>query len=232
MTDQTTLPADVASIREDLLTQAFTHRSLRAHSVAKHETNERLEFLGDAVIELCVSEYLIARFPTSDEGLLTRYRAAIVRTESLASVANELGLGAHLKLGPSEYGPLVELSDSLLADLFEAITGALYTDKGYATTCAFLEKYLLSKFSDLDINTEMKDPKSLLQEKVQALGLPTPVYEIIRAEGPDHSKTFTAAINLPGRDPAVGTGASKQKAEQAAAEDALNKYFSSGENLI
>lgn len=224
------LPPEVNSISTDLLQRAFTHRSVRGQSVvARHETNERLEFLGDAVLELIVSEFLMQEYPTHDEGSLTRYRASLVRTESLAFVARELHLGDHLKLITLEPVPAEDLSDSLLADTFEAVVGALYKDQGYQAATKFIHTYLLPHISEFITSAEAKDAKTLLQERVQAKGEAAPQYGIVEESGPDHNKIFTAAVEITGYDPFSGTGASKQKAEQAAAANALNSVF--GENI-
>lgn len=232
--DQTdpNLPSEISSLSESIRQQSFTHRSLRAQSVARHQTNERLEFLGDAVLELVVSEFLIKQYPKHDEGTLTRYRAAIVRTESLAAVARELDLGAHLQLSEHEPYQPEQLSDSLLADTFEAVVGAIYTDQGRAAAEAFIFKYLLHDVSLFITSSHAKDPKTLLQEKVQALGKPTPIYTIVTSKGPDHDKIFTAAVRIKGEQEYQGDGNSKQRAEQAAAAAALKSVFSLEENLV
>ncbi len=219
------LPPQLQDLSEELRDKAFTHRSLRAQSVPRHLTNERLEFLGDAVLELVVSEFLIARFPKLDEGTLTRYRASLVRTESLAFVARELHLGDHLHLGTSEPMPEEDLSDSILADTCEAVIGALYQDSGYQAAKEFIHTHILSHFSEFITTSDAKDAKTLLQEKVQAMGEDAPEYEIIDEVGPDHDKIFTAAVSIPGKDTYTGSGASKQKAEQAAAAEALRGVF-------
>ncbi|MCD8484261.1 ribonuclease III [Candidatus Woesebacteria bacterium] len=225
-------PPELADLSESLRNRAFTHRSLRAQSVARHETNERLEFLGDAVLELVISEFLIAKYPKLDEGTLTRYRASLVRTESLATVARDLQLGEHLHLGTMEPIPAEDLSDSILADTCEAVIGAIHRDKGYAAAEAFIHKYLLPHLPEFITTVDAKDAKTLLQEKVQALGGEAPQYEIVEESGPDHDKIFTAAVVLPGYEPFTGKGASKQKAEQAAAAEALKQAFALEENLI
>ncbi len=226
------LPPEILSMSEELRNRAFTHRSLRAQSVARHQTNERLEFLGDAVLELVVSEFLILKYPTLDEGTLTRYRASLVRTESLATIARELHLGEHLRLSTLEPVPEEDLSESILADTFEAVVGAIYRDTGYTSAEKFIHTYLLPHLPEFITTAEAKDAKTLLQEKMQALGNEAPLYEVVEETGPDHNKVFTSAVTLPGHPPFSGSGASKQKAEQAAAAEALNQAFSLAENLI
>lgn len=226
------LPPELQSLSKDIRKKAFTHRSLRAQAVARHETNERLEFLGDAVLELVVSEFLILKYPKLDEGTLTRYRAALVRTESLARIARELNLGDHLRLSTLEPMPAEDLSESILADTFEAVIGAIYRDQGYQQAEKFITTYLLPRLPEFITTAEAKDAKTLLQEKVQALGSEAPQYEIVEATGPDHDKVFTSAVILPGQERFTGKGPSKQKAEQAAAAEALKQAFSLEENLI
>lgn len=226
------LPPELLTLSEEILQRAFTHRSLRAQSVARHQTNERLEFLGDAVLELVISEFLIVQYPKLDEGTLTRYRASLVRTESLATVSLQLYLGEHLRLSTLEPVPAEDLSESILADTFEAVIGAIYRDQGYQSAEKFIHKYLLPHLPEFITTAEAKDAKTLLQEKMQALGEEAPEYEIVEATGPDHEKIFTSAVKLPGHQPFTGSGASKQKAEQAAALEALKQAFSLEENLI
>ncbi len=225
-TTYTTLVPELADLPASLLEQAFTHRSLCARDVEHCETNERLEFLGDAVVELGVSEYLFETFPKLDEGTLTRYRSAMVRTESLASMAVELQLGEHLLMSVGEAQTGGAQSVSTLANTFEAVIGALYLGKGYPAAKKFLRKYLVPHFSEFVSERDAKDPKTLLQEKVQALGKAAPTYDTVKAEGPDHAKTFTVSVQVEGWETLSGQGASKQKAQQAAAEQALKKYFS------
>lgn len=226
MTDQQlTLPPELTALSAQLRDQAFTHRSLRARHLKREETNERLEFLGDAVLELIISEHLFETYPHSDEGRLTRYRAALVRTESLATVAQQLHLGEYLQANLGEETAVDGQYPSILADTFEAVLGALYLDSGYATCRAFIHKYLLPHQPDFITFMDAKDPKSLLQEKLQAEGQEAPEYVVIQEEGPDHSKTFTVQAVMPDREPVLGEGPSKQKAEQAAAESALIRYF-------
>lgn len=220
-------------LSDDIRQQAFTHRSRRAQEVAVHETNERLEFLGDAVLELCVSDYLIKAYPKHDEGSLTRYRAAIVRTESLAQVARELSLGDFLELSNQETTLPDDLSDSLLADTFEAVIGALYVDKGYEAANTFINEYLLTHLERFITNHDAKDPKTLLQERVQSEGLEAPTYSVVKEAGPDHDKVFTSAVHIDNnRADLTGTGPSKQKAEQAAAARALQTYFSTPSSMV
>lgn len=219
------LPIEVENLEPALRQRAFTHRSRRSVDVARHETNERLEFLGDAVLELYVSEYLLNAYPQADEGQLTRLRAHIVRTESLAAASQRLGLGQHLVTSRSEAAGEAAASIAVLADTFESVTGAIYTQSGYAVAGVWIDRELLAHHSNLEEVMLVKDPKSQLQESVQSEALPTPEYEVVEETGPDHAKTFTVAVKISGKDSVHGTGASKQKAEQAAAAAALEKFY-------
>lgn len=220
------LPPAVQALSVPLREQAFTHRSLCARHFTHAQTNERLEFLGDAVLELCISEYLYQHFPQLDEGTLTRYRSALVKTESLATVAAELHLGENLLMSSGEEQSGGQFSASILANTFESVVGALYLDTGYQTAALFIHEYLIPHFDEFTAENDAKDAKTLLQETVQALGKPAPVYETIRAEGPDHAKIFTVEVNVPGVPSAQGEGLSKQKAQQAAAQALLKAHFS------
>lgn len=224
--DTTSLPRALQDLDVQLLNQAFTHRSLRVHEVSAHETNERLEFLGDAVLELCVSEKLYQEFPQLDEGILTRYRSALVRTESLATLATELGLGNHLLMSADAANHQELLTESVLANTFEAVFGALYVGKGYAACQEFMLAHVWSHFDTFAAQNDAKDPKTLLQELVQSQGQPAPVYTTIREEGPDHQKEFTVAVRVQNYPEVSGQGASKQKAQQDAAARMLAEYFS------
>jgi ribonuclease-3 len=217
------LPTEIANLSPDLYQQVFTHRSLRSRKIKKESTNERLEFLGDAVLELVVSEFIFKNYPKADEGKLTRYRAALVKTETLATVANQLHLADHLQANLSDKAE--EKLPSLLADTFEAVIGGIYLQSGYLACQAFVKQYLLSQLKTLITDIDAKDPKSLLQEKLQANNLEAPEYEVIKEEGPDHNKIFTVKVIIPGKKPQKGVGPSKQKAEQAAATNALSRYF-------
>lgn len=219
------LPQEVLNLTPELRQHAFTHRSRRSQDVARHQTNERLEFLGDAVIELYVSEVLLRQFPEADEGQLTRLRAHIVRTESLASAAVRLHLGEHLVTSRGEASGEAMESEAVLADTFEAVTGAIYSQSGYTVAGQWLDRELISHHGSLSDILSIKDPKSHLQELVQAAVMATPEYILVSETGPDHAKTFEVSANIPGKEPVTGTGASKQKAEQAAAVAALARYF-------
>ena len=207
----------------DLLTTALTHRSyLNEHKEAKIH-NERLEFLGDAVLELAVSQFLFNKYPNNPEGDLTAFRAALVRTTSLADLAEKLNLGDYLLMSKGEEGSGGRKNKSLLANTVEALLGALYLDKGYPAVVTFLEEYLYPNIDEIVKQGSYKDYKSSLQEVVQSQGFESPVYEVIDEEGPDHDKTFTMRVLVDSEERGIGVGRSKQKAQQEAAKQALEK---------
>jgi len=212
---------------KDLLATALSHRSsLNEKSqsgTTATQSNERLEFLGDAVLELAATLYLYENRPDEDEGKLTAYRSALVRTETLASLAKELELNKQMFLSKGEEQGGGRENESLLADLMEAVIGAMYIDQGFVVVQDFLAKHLFPKFSDILQNKSYKDQKSLLQEEVQARSLNTPIYRVIKAIGPDHNKEFTIEVLINDEVWGVGSGHSKQIAQQAAATAALKK---------
>ncbi len=211
-----------------LLERALTHRSALNEpnsGTTSRVSNERLEFLGDAVLELATTEFLFHGYPQESEGKLTAYRSALVRTSTLAIFAQELGLGDKLYLSKGEEATGGRTNQSLLADTTEAVIGALYLDQGYDRVKQFLHKYLFVKFEQIKKKKLYKDPKSLLQELVQAKGSATPVYEVIREQGPDHNKEFTVQVLVNGQIKAKGIGLSKQEAQQQAAKKAVKLYL-------
>lgn len=209
-----------------LLTTALTHRSaLNERLSDSPESYERLEFLGDAVLELCVTNFLYHRLPDQPEGMLTSLRSALVKTDSLAEIAQELELGQKIFMSRGEERTGGRTNQSLLADGFEALLGALYLDQGYDAAYAFLEHILFPKLDHIQEHGLHRDFKSTLQEKVQAESLPTPTYSVISENGPDHDKTFSVAVLVGGEQLAVAEGTSKQRAEQAAAKLALEKKY-------
>lgn len=212
-----------------LLEKAFTHRSyLNESSVEVTESNERLEYLGDAVLELAVSEYLYNRFSDKPEGELTSLRAALVKTTTLATVATTLGLGEQLHMSKGEEQTGGRKNQSLLANTFEAVIGAIYLDSGFATVVTFLEKHLFVFTDDIIANNLHRDFKSTFQERVQALGHPTPTYDVLEEEGPDHDKLFTVALLVGDKAITKGSGKSKQLAQQEAARLGLQKLDEGG----
>lgn len=207
---------------KSLLTQALTHRSYLNEQPATKQSNERLEFLGDALLEAWVSETLFDKFSDMPEGVLTDLRTAIVRTESLAQAAARLNLGSFLLLSKGEEASGGRKNKSLLADSFEAMIGAIYCDQGQKTLNKFFALTILPKINQLSLS-ELKDPKSLFQEITQEKYKITPTYKILESEGPDHAKTFRSGIYLGKKQAGTGKGKSKQEAETQAAKDALEK---------
>lgn len=205
----------------ELFEQAFTHRSYLNETKQKISSNERLEFLGDSVLSFIVSNYLYNKYPHYNEGILTNLRSQLVNTKSLAQIARELNFGVLLKLSKGEEDSKGRQNQSLLADSFEAYIGALFLDQGIDTVYEFLNKVLLPKADNFVKNKAFKDPKSLLQEKIQAKGKTSPQYKVIKESGPAHAKFFT--VNVYAKETLLGTGEgkSKQQAEEMAAKQAL-----------
>ena len=207
----------------DILTQAFTHRSyLNENKSWKLPHNERLEFLGDAVLELVVTEFLYVKYPEKTEGELTSVRAALVNTVSLSGVAKSLEIDGYLLMSKGEAKDRGRARGVILANAFEALVGALYLDGGYEVAQEFLNQVLLGKAEEIVDKSLWQDPKSILQEKAQELKGHTPVYKTLKEVGPDHAKTFTVGVyigtDLAGR----GEGMSKQEAETEAARNTLS----------
>lgn len=205
------------------LITAFTHRSyLNEHRKTVSEHNERLEFLGDAVLELVVTEYLYGNY-NEPEGILTNWRSALVRTESISAAASRLGFEPLLRLSRGEKRGTDRARAQILANCFEAVIGAIYLDQGYEAAKGMIEKAILSTFADILASGSWLDPKSRMQEVAQSeLGF-TPVYKVVEEVGPDHDKIFTVAVLVDEKVYGSGKGPSKQAAQQAAAEAALKK---------
>ncbi|MBO9350951.1 MAG: ribonuclease III [Thermomicrobium sp.] len=224
----------IAFRRPDLLRQALTHLSYvyersRSTQAAVEEANERLEFLGDAVLELLVSEFLYRRFPTASEGELTAYRAALVRTPTLARWARRFRLDEFLYLGRSEVPrPGRPVRERILAGAFEAVLGALYLDRGIRVVRRFLHRLLLEEAEGLIAIGQNENYKGRLQELIQDRLRITPVYRTIAVTGPAHQRTFTAEVLIGERPYGVGHGPSKQAAEQEAARRALERLRAEG----
>ncbi|MBO9386106.1 MAG: ribonuclease III [Thermomicrobium sp.] len=224
----------VAFRRPDLLRQALTHLSYvyersRSTQAAVEEANERLEFLGDAVLELLVSEFLYRRFPTASEGELTAYRAALVRTPTLARWARRFRLDEFLYLGRSEVPrPGRPVRERILAGAFEAVLGALYLDRGIRVVRRFLHRLLLEEAEGLIAIGQNENYKGRLQELIQDRLRITPVYRTIAVTGPAHQRTFTAEVLIGERPYGVGHGPSKRAAEQEAARRALERLRAEG----
>lgn len=205
-----------------VLAEALTHRSyLNEHREYAGGHNERLEFLGDAVLELAATDFLFRKFPAKPEGELTAYRAALVNTVSLSESAQALGINDYLLLSKGEARDTGRARDVILADAFEAIIGAAYLDQGYAPAEAFIARNLYGKIDAIIERRSYQDAKSRFQELAQEKRGVTPSYRTLSEEGPDHSKLFTVGVYLGAEEAARGDGQSKQEAEQKAAEAAL-----------
>lgn len=208
---------------EKLLRQAFTHSSyVNEHRRKPYDDNERLEFLGDAVLELTVSHFLYKKYPMMSEGELTKLRAAIVCEPSLVTFANELAFGELILLGKGEELTGGRTRPALLADVFEAFIGALYLDKGFETVVGFLEKNVFPKVN-AGAFSHVMDFKSQLQEYVQRDGAGEIEYKILQEKGPAHNREFVSQVKWRGEELGIGTGKSKKEAEQQAAQKALEK---------
>ena len=206
-----------------LLELALTHRSWVNEHAGESGTNERLEFLGDAVLEFVVSDHIYREFSDKEEGFLTALRANIVNTKNLATLAERLEVGQDLKLSKGEEQGGGRNNASLLADLVEAIIGAIFLDQGFAEAEKFIKENLLHDL-DVKLAQPLKDAKSRLQEAVQAKGLSAPKYKVVAEAGPDHDKEFTIEVSVEGKVLGEGKGKSKSAAEQEAAEAGLVNY--------
>lgn len=205
----------------DLLLEALTHRSyLNEHKDARSH-NERLEFLGDAVLELAVTRFLFEKFPKKPEGELTAFRAALVNTVSLAETADALGMSGMLLLSKGEAKDTGRARQIILANAFEALLGALYLDQGYDAAEAFVATHLYPKIDRVIAERAWQDAKSRFQELAQEKEGKTPRYQTLEESGPDHDKVFTVGAFVGDRQVSTGMGKSKQEAEQAAAQAAI-----------
>ena len=213
----------VSFVNKTLLKQAFVHRSYLNESKEFPESNERLEFLGDAVLSFITSEYLFRTYPKYPEGTLTNVRSTLVKTTSLAITGAELSLGALLLVSRGEESSGGRTNQSLLADCFEALLGAIFLDQGIEVAKKFVEKVLLFKTEAIIKNKSYVDYKSLLQEIIQEETKISPTYTLIKSEGPDHNKTFYVEVMMGETPLGQGSGKSKQEAEQDAATKALEK---------
>jgi ribonuclease III len=208
---------------KDLLITAFCHRSyLNEHPDFHLPHNERLEFLGDAVLELIVTEYLYTKYPEKNEGELTNWRAALVNAKILSDLARELGFNDFLLLSKGEEKETGRGRQYILANTFEALIGSIYLDQGYEVTKGFVEKNLIErKLPEIIEKGLFKDPKTRFQEEAQERVKITPTYKVLEEWGPDHAKHFLVGVFLGEELVAKGEGSSKQEAEQDAAENAL-----------
>lgn len=206
---------------KDVLTLALTHKSWVNEHPGVRGTNERLEFLGDAVLEFLVSRELYEKFPEKEEGYLTALRANLVNTDNLASVAKRLGVGEALFLSKGEEEGGGRENPSLLADTVEAIIGALYLDQGIEIVSEFIAQNIIVEIPE-KVSGHLKDPKSRLQEYLQGKGLPAPRYKVVEESGPDHDKKFVIEVTVGSKPWSRGEGKSKAIAEQDAAQKALS----------
>lgn len=215
----------------ELLKEALTHRSaINEDGSGRATHNERLEFLGDAVLELVTTEFLFEKYPTRTEGDLTSFRAALVRTESLAEVAERLGYGQYLYMSKGEETTGGRTRPYILANSFEAVIGAIYLDQGMDACKIFIARELLPKIEQIVSQRLDIDPKSKLQELAQDTMRITPSYRLVEAIGPDHDKTFVMAVWIGEKEFGRGQGHSKQDAEQQAAGLALRNWAKLYEN--
>ena len=213
----------VTFVNIDLLITAFTHRSyLNEHKKTVKQHNERLEFLGDAVLELITTEFLFNNY-TEQEGILTNWRSSLVRTESISAASARLNFESMLRLSKGEKRGTDRARAQILANTYEAVIGASYLDQGYEASRQFIEKSLLVTFENILATGSWMDSKSHLQELVQSTVGQTPSYKVLSEVGPDHDKTFTIGAFVNGKLLGQGTGASKQIGQQQAADMALKK---------
>lgn len=229
--DEKSVPECVAAVEKilghdfadkSLITSAITHRSyLNEHREADWEHNERLEFLGDAVLELVVTRFLFDKYPKKPEGELTAVRAALVNTVSLSAASEKLNVNEYMLMSKGESKDTGRARAYILANAFEAFVGALYLDDGYDRAAQFIGDSLFAKTEDIVERRLWQDPKSRFQELAQEHYSTTPTYDTLSTDGPDHDRTFTIGVFLKKNKVAEGTGRSKQEAEQAAAEAAI-----------
>lgn len=208
----------------ELLLTALTHRSyVNEHRKSTHEHNERLEFLGDAVLEVVVTDYLYRNF-TEPEGILTSWRSALVRTESIAEAGEELGYWPLIRLSRGEKHGSERAKQQIMANAFEAVIGSLYLDQGYEKAKAIIDERIIAKLEKILKNESWRDPKSHLQEVSQRIDSLTPSYKVLDEVGPDHEKTFMLGVYVGPKLMGEGSGPSKQIAQQVAARAALDAY--------
>ena len=204
-----------------LLSKVFTHRSFLNESTDESESNERLEFLGDSILSFIVSSYIFEKYPELKEGELTSLRSVLTNTQTLYMFAKDLDLGTHLKLSRGEEGTGGRSNKTILANTFEALLGGIFLDQGLPAATKFVHDAIIAHIDEVVTSQGLKDPKSMLQEKTQEVHKLSPVYKIVKEEGPDHSKTYTAGVFLNEKLLAEGVGKSKQEAEKNAAGNAL-----------
>lgn len=208
----------------DYLVTALTHRSyVNEHKKSVSEHNERLEFLGDAVLELAVTDYLYLNF-SEPEGILTSWRAALVNTDSIGESGDALGYEPLIRMSRGEKKGSARARQQILANAFEALIGSIYLERGYDDAAKFIEIHILAKLEGIVKTGSWRDPKSHLQEVSQRIDGETPVYRVLNEVGPDHDKIFTLGVFVGDKKMGQGTGPSKQVAQQQAARAALEAY--------
>ena len=208
----------------DLLVTALTHRSyLNEHKKSASEHNERLEFLGDAVLELVTTDFLFSNYD-KPEGILTAWRSALVRTESIGAAGERLGYEKLIRMSRGEKQGSARARQQILANAFEATTGAIYLDKGYEAAKKYITDNILSTLPQILEEESWRDPKSYLQEISQARDGFIPIYKVLKEDGPDHDKNFTLGVFVGDKKMGEGEGPSKQTAQQEAAREAIRKY--------
>lgn len=219
--DQLQKTIGVTFKNQELLKQAFYHRSYLNEARHIKESNERLEFLGDAILSYLTSEFLYSSYPQYPEGILTNIRSSIVKTTTLGKTAEDLGFGRLLFLSRGEEDSGGRKNISLLADSFESFLGALYLDQGIVKAKTFLMTYLFPQIDAIVKNKSYIDFKSYLQEIIQEQTKVSPLYEVTKSEGPDHDRTFYISVKSENVEIGKGKGKSKQEGEQSAAKNAL-----------
>lgn len=208
---------------KNLLEEAFTHRSYLNETKEKINSNERLEFLGDSILSFFVSQYLFKKYSEYDEGTLTNIRSNLVNTKTLGQIAKSLDFGKYLRLSRGEIEAKGRENQSILANSFESYIGGLYLDQGTKAVYSFLKETLFPKVEEIVKSKAFKDPKSLLQENIQAQKLASPIYKVLIEEGPAHARIFTIGVYINNQLVEKGIGHSKQEAEENAAQLALEK---------
>ena len=204
--------------QQDLLEQALTHRSY-----SRSNNNERLEFLGDSILNLIISNHIYLRFTDADEGDLSRIRASLVKEESLAQIAMDIGLGDHIRLGGGELKSGGFRRASILSDALEALIAAIYLDSDYAQTEAIVLRLYHGQLQTVDENANLRDPKTQLQEYLQARKMHLPRYQVEQTSGKSHNQVFTVSCNITDLElQSKGKGSSRKKAEQQAAQKLLD----------
>lgn len=214
-----------------LLVTALTHRSYaNEHKLPPYEHNERLEFLGDAVLELVTSDFLFKKF-REQEGVMTAIRSALVKTESIGEAGTKLGYAPLIRMSKGEKMGTKRSHFVIIADCFEAVIGAIYVDQGYERARKFIDEHILSNISTVLYEGSWRDAKSYIQEIAQKTEGETPVYRTLREEGPDHDKLFVVGVYIGGELMGIGEGHSKQDAQVAAARKVIKKYRERAEKM-